>query len=735
MIHYKYSIEGIVQGVGFRPFVYTLALKHSLKGFVLNDSSGVKISLEGKPNNIDIFEKELYSKLPPLARIDRLEKVACPLKNFNKFIITKSKDTQSKHSLVSADFAMCSECLSEIRDETNRRYNYFFTNCTNCGPRYSIVKTVPYDRPNTSMQPFTMCKECQKEYDNPLDRRYHAQPISCEKCGPTLSLKDMNGNVLSTNLEALIGLAHFIKEGNIVAMKGMGGFHLICDATSDKTIKNLRQKKNRPSKPFAVMMKSIEDVVSKCKLSSCEKSRVISKERPIVLLKTKKNNISPLVAPFIDRLGVFLAYTPLHVKLLDFLEKPIVATSANRSGEPIVTNEEDLKSKLSGVIDYYLDYNREIINSSDDSVLQIINYRDLIMRASRGITPLSIRLKTNETRKILAVGAHQKNAIAIYMNNQIILSPYIGDLDNIETVEAFYKTLKTFKEFYDFEPDLIVCDKHPLYESTKWTKKQDIPFVQVQHHYAHILSCMLEHDIDEKVLGIAWDGTGYGDDGTIWGGEFFVCDRNEYERVAYFEPFSLLGGDASIKDIKRIALSIILDCEEDKIYNSFLSSFKKTELNLLKQMHKKALNSPNCSAVGRLFDMVAVIAGVCDKVSYDGESGLILESLYDYKIKDSYDIYLEDGIIKYKHIIKEMIKDKDASLISSKFINSLVNIISIISQNYSLKTLLSGGVFQNRTLLEGIINKNDNIIFQNLLPINDGSIAIGQLTRILSQKN
>ncbi len=735
MIHYKYSIEGIVQGVGFRPFVYTLALKHSLKGFVLNDSSGVKISLEGESNNIDFFEKDLFSKLPPLARIDRLEKVACPLENFNEFIISKSKNSESKHSLVSADFAMCDECLSEMRDKNNRRYNYFFINCTNCGPRYSIVKTVPYDRPNTSMQAFEMCDECQKEYDNPQERRYHAQPISCKKCGPTLALKDMNGNVISTNLKAIQDLAHFVKEGNIVAMKGMGGFHLICDATSDKTIKNLRKKKNRPSKPFAVMMKSIEDVISSCELSVGEKSRVVSKERPIVLLKTKQNNISPLVAPFIDRLGIFLAYTPLYVKLLDFLEKPIVATSANRSGEPIITNEKDLKFKLSDVIEYYLDYNREIINSSDDSVLQIINNKDLIMRASRGITPLSIRLKTNETRKILAVGAHQKNAIAIYMNNQIILSPYIGDLDNIETVEAFYKTLKTFKEFYDFEPDLIVCDKHPLYESTKWTKKQNIPFVQVQHHYAHILSCMFEHNIDEKILGIAWDGTGYGDDGTVWGGEFFVCDRHEYERVASFEPFSLLGGDASIKDIKRIALSMILDCEEDKIYNNFLSSFKTTELNLLKQMHKKELNSPKCSAVGRLFDMVAVIAGVCDKVSYDGKSGLILESLYDGNIKESYDIYFEDGIIKYKHIIKDMIKDKDATLIASKFINSLVDIISAISHKYSLKTLLSGGVFQNRTLLEGIMNKNSNIIFQNILPINDSSIAIGQLIHILSQKN
>jgi len=735
LIHYKYSIEGIVQGVGFRPFVYTLALKHSLKGFVLNDSSGVKISLEGEPSNIDIFEKELYSKLPPLARIDTLKKVACPLKNFASFVITKSKEGSSKHSLVSADFAMCDECLSEMRDETNRRYNYFFTNCTNCGPRYSIVKTVPYDRPNTSMQPFAMCTECQKEYDNPLDRRYHAQPISCEKCGPTLSLKNMNGSTISTNQDAILGLAELIKKGHIVAMKGMGGFHLICDASNDETLKTLRAKKNRPSKPFAIMFKCIEDIESTCRVTSSEKSRVLSNERPIVLLKTKQNSLSPLIAPYIDRLGVFLAYTPLHVKLLDFLENPIVATSANRSGEPIVTNEDDLKTKLSGVIEYYLDYNRKIVNSSDDSVLQVIGEKDLMMRASRGVTPMSLRVQTSENRKILAVGAHQKNAIAIYMNNQIMLSPYIGDLDNIATVDAFYKTLETFKEFYDFEPDLIVCDKHPLYETTKWAKKQNIPYEQVQHHYAHILSCMFEHNVDEKVLGVAWDGTGYGDDGTIWGGEFLVCDRSEYKRVAYFEPFLLLGGDASIKDIKRIALSMILDCEENEIYSDFFSYFKTSELNLLKQMHKKELNSPKCSAVGRLFDMVAVIAGVCDKVSYDGESGLILESLYDDNVTEAYDVYLDGEIIKYKHIIKEMIKDKNSSLIASKFINSLVQIILILSNKYSLKTLLSGGVFQNRTLLENILKNCDNILFQNKLPINDGSIAIGQLTSVFYRNN
>lgn len=732
--NFKFEVEGIVQGVGFRPFVYTLALKYNLKGYVLNHSSGVSILIEGKVEDIENFEENLYLQLPPLARIDKLEKKELKLENFNEFSIMDSKSNEIKYSLVSPDFAMCDECFKEMHDKTNRRYNYFFTNCTNCGPRYSIIQTVPYDRPNTSMSPFTMCEECQKEYDNPLNRRYHAQPISCSKCGPSLYLKDMAGNVLEENDKSIEKLANFIKNGSIVAMKGMGGFHLICDANNEKTLEELRIKKNRPSKPFAIMMQSYEMIESYCHVNDSEKKRVLSNDRPIVLLKRKENSLSSLIAPFIDRLGVFLPYTPLHVRLLENLDNPIVATSANKSGEPIVTNEKDLKEQLKGVIEYYLDYNRDILNASDDSVLQVVDKKDLIMRASRGLTPLSIRVETNEKKKVLAVGAHQKNAIAFYMNNQIILSPFIGDLDNVATVDYFKKTLDTFKKFYGFEPDVIVGDKHPSYESTKWAKEQGVPFFQVQHHYAHILSCMFEHNIDEKVLGIAWDGTGYGDDGTIWGGEFLVCDRKNYERVAYFEPFLLLGADASIKDIRRIALSMILDCKDDKLYDSFLNQFSKSELSLLKQIHNKKLNSPKCSAVGRLFDMVAVLCGVCEQVSYDGESGLIIESLYDKSITESYNIYMDNNIIRYKHIIKEMLIDNDSSIIASKFINSLVNIIISISSNYDLKVLLSGGVFQNRTLLEQILLQKNNIIFQNKFPINDGGISIGQLTNILTRR-
>ncbi len=735
MLHVNYRLEGIIQGVGFRPFVYTIALTHNLKGFVLNDSTGVEISLEGEFDDITSFEHDLYHKLPPLARIDFCKKEEKELAFFEEFKIIQSKNKTTKYSLVSPDFAMCEDCLAEMRDKKDRRYNYFFTNCTNCGPRYSIVKTVPYDRPNTSMKPFVMCEKCQDEYNNPRDRRYHAQPISCPTCGPTLTLKNIKGKDLSYNNQAIADLAKLIEEGHIVAMKGMGGFHLICDASNETTIQTLRAKKNRPSKPFAVMFKDIKEIGKVCLLSDTEKQKINSNERPIVLVKkdTKKFNLSTLIAPRIDRLGVFLPYTPLHVLLLDVLKNPIIATSANHSGEPIITHEADLQKKLGFIIEYYLDYNREIVNASDDSVVQVIGDKELMMRASRGITPHSIRFVSTCDKKVLAVGAHQKNSIAIYMNNQIILSPYIGDLDNVATVDFFKRTLETFKNFYDFEPDIILGDKHPLYESTKWAKSQAKPFYQVQHHYAHILACMFEHNLDEEVLGIAWDGTGYGDDGTIWGGEFFTCKKTSYERVGHFETFALLGGDASIKDIKRIALSMILDTKEEEIYANIYNQFSKSELKLLKQIHAKNINSPQCSAVGRLFDAVAVICGICDKVSYDGESGLLLESLYDEKITEYYDFFLEDGVVRYKHTIKEMLKDKEPTLIASKFINALVNIIDIFTKQYDLKIVISGGVFQNRTLLENIIAKHSNIYFQEKFSINDGSIAIGQLISFLSK--
>jgi len=733
MKRYRYRVEGIVQGVGFRPFVYQIACKNSLNGYVLNDSMGVEIEVEGTEESLREFDRALHVELPPLSRVDFIDKKELEAKSYKDFQIKKSNSKQSKQTLVSPDMSICDDCLRELQDVKNFRSNYFFINCTNCGPRYSIIKTVPYDRANTSMEPFMMCQKCEREYTNPMNRRYHAQPISCPSCGPELFLRDMGERVLAKNLEAIDKLANLIQDGYIVAMKGMGGFHLICNATNGKTVKLLRERKSRPTKPFAVMFQTIEDVEKSTTLTQSEVKAIESQQRPIVLVKKRKKSlICEAVAPYIDRLGVFLPYTPLHVLLLQRLNSPIVATSANRSGEPIITDKKELRDSLGGVVEFYLDYNREIINSSDDSVLQMIDKRVLMIRSSRGYTPTSFRFDSSETRHILAVGAHQKNSIALYLNNQIIQSPYIGDLDTIKSCEFFERTLEVFKRLYSFEPEVIICDKHPNYFTTQWAKKQGTELYQVQHHYAHILSCMFEHSLNTKVLGVAWDGTGYGDDGTIWGGEFLICDRKSSERVAYFEPFLLLGGDRSIKDIKRVALSMVFDVDDGK-YEKFKNLFSKSELALLGQMHAKVINSPKCSSVGRIFDAVAVFSGVCSEVSYDGESGLIIESLYDDKINDSYKFYLDGKVIRYKHIFAEMVEDKDPKVIATKFINALVDIFFEISSKYDIDIALGGGVFQNRTILEKITKRESrqNIYFPHKLPINDGGIAVGQLCNYL----
>lgn len=639
-----YCIEGMVQGVGFRPFVYTLALRHTLSGFVLNNEKGVNIEVEGSKESLEAFELALFRELPPLARIDFFSKEALTCKNDERFEIHHSEEGKNKSSLVLPDMSLCNDCLKELHDPHNRRYHYFFINCTNCGPRYSIIKTVPYDRPNTSMAPFVMCDACESEYTNPLDRRYHAQPISCSTCGPTLFLRSISGKVIASDEQALQHLAALIRSGNIVAMKGMGGFHLICDASNADVVERLRARKKRPSKPFAVMFKNEEAINEVCELTHHEAEGICSLLRPIVLVKQNKKNglIAPNVAPKLDRLGVFLPYTPLHVILFEYLKKPIVATSANLSGEPIIYEAKTLVNKLSHVVEYYLDYNREIINSSDDSVLQYVGNKRIVMRSSRGMAPQSFRLKSTDERNILCVGAHQKNAIAIYLNHQMIISPYIGDLDTIASCELFEAMLERFKYFYDFEPELIVADMHPNYFSAQWAKKQNIPCIFVQHHYAHILSVMCEHALDETVLGIAWDGTGYGEDGTIWGGEFLLCDTKTYERVAYFEPFLLLGGDASIKDTKRILASLLWDVLGDEADGFLHHYFDTPSLKRLKQVYSKKINAPLCSSVGRLFDAVAVLCGMHERISYDGESGLLLERLYDDRIQEHYTVYFED---------------------------------------------------------------------------------------------
>lgn len=739
------KIEGLVQGVGFRPFVYSHATKFHLFGFISNTPKGVHIELEGAENSIEEFIKSLHQKLPPLARIDSIEKSQIECKNDKEFIIKKSEFSETKTSAVLPDMAICDDCLKEMKDPKNRRFNYPFINCTNCGPRYSIIQDIPYDRPFTSMAKFTMCDECKKEYENPLNRRYHAQPISCKNCGPKLFL---DGKVCE-NAEAIQKIAELINDGKIVAIKGIGGFHLVCDALNEKPIKALREFKARPTKPFAIMCKDLQQAFSHVKINSDEENALLSIEKPIVLLDKKDNShVNKLVAPHTSRLGIFLPNTPLHVMLFDYLKNPIIATSANIKSEPIITKKEDLDEKFGDLLSGILDYDRDILHPCDDSLMQMIGDKKLYLRVSRGIAPLTISHKSSVKKNILAVGVEQKNAIAFYINGRIILSAYLGGMGTLKTYELFEKTIESWKRFYDIEFDEIIHDNHPQYTTTKYATTQNIKTTSVNHYHAHILATMIDRKIplNTKVLGVAWDGTGYGDDGTIWGGEFLVVKGKSYKRVAHFKPFKLLGGDKSVKNIDRIAYSMMLDIGED------LSELES--LKFLSQMHKKNINAPLCSSVGRLFDAVCYFTTGLKEVSYDGESGLLLESLYDEEIFDAYTLEIKNGVITYDKMLKQIIKDRKnlsgggtsvpledqnimqtqvglkshpRSLIATKFINALADIIVKIATAHNLPVVLSGGVFQNKTLLTKLQKKLPNAHFPQTLTPNDGSICVGQI--------
>ncbi len=733
------QVKGIVQGVGFRPYVYNLALKNELFGWVNNDDQGVNIALEGDDLNIEDFLNTLKNSPPPLSKIDSITSEEKKLQNFKSFEIIESKTTSNKSTIISPDMAICDDCIADINNPENFRYEYALTNCTNCGPRYSIINTVPYDRCNTSMAKFKMCSKCQEEYKDPLNRRYHAQPVSCEACGPKIALYNNKNEQLSKDIQSIIDIAQKIKEGKIVAIKGLGGFHLVCNALDDKVVYELRDRKNRPTKPFAVMFKNLEQIKNHTILTKKEEEIITSKEKPITLVKMKnlnKTKLSKYIAPNIDRLGCFIAYTPLHHLLFKYLDTPIVATSANLSDEPILRFKDEVIEKLADVVDYILDFDRDIINACDDSVVQVANDDILVLRNARGYAPTSLKLPKKTNKKILALGANQKSTIALAFEDNLILSPHIGDLGSITSIEYFNRTIETFKRFYDFEPDLVVCDKHPNYESSKWAKGQDIKIVEIQHHYSHVLSTMAEYNLDEKVLAFSFDGTGFGDDGNIWGGEVFIADKKEYKRAYHLNYFKLLGGEKSIKEPKRVALSLLFDCfsleEILNLNNPTVNAFSESEIKIMYAMWQKGLNAPKTSSMGRVFDAIASFCDISQTQSYEGETGLQIEMAYEKSFNESYPFDIKDGKIDFSKAIKEIIKDKDKNLVCSKFLNMLVELISQISKKHSdLPIVLTGGVLQNKTLLQLVSyrleKENRRYYYSKKIPLNDGGISIGQV--------
>lgn len=743
MVTFFIKVKGIVQGVGFRPFVYNLAIKHDIKGWVNNDEKGVNILLYAQEESIENFILELKSNSPILAKIDsiRIRKIT-KKQEYKSFEILDSSTSKNKTTIISPDISICEECIKDINDINNFRYNYSLTNCTNCGPRYSIIEIIPYDRCNTSMKEFKLCQNCQEEYENPANRRYHAQPVSCEVCGPNVTLYNKNNIVISNNIEAIKKTAELLDKGYIIAIKGLGGFHLMCDATNDNIVNKLRVVKNRPTKPYALMFNNINTIKRYTKINIIEEEILTSKERPIVLVNKKENTIiSKFVAPNVNKLGCFIAYTPLHYLLFRYINKPLVATSANLKDEPIIRTKEEIIDKLEDVIDFVLDYNREIINTCDDSIIQNVRKYNIKLRNARGYAPTSIKLKKELQKKILSLGANQKSTISIAFKNNLILSPHIGDLNSIESAEYFERTINTFKRFYDFEPNVIICDKHPNYESTKFAmkikeKNPNIKLVQVQHHYAHILSVMAQENIEKEVLGFAFDGTGYGDDGNIWGGEVLLSSRKEFKRVKHIKYFRLIGGEIAVKEPKRVALSLLFDTFSlDEVLAMDIptvKAFKDTEIKIFYTMWQKGLNSPLCSSIGRLFDAISSFADILQVQTYEGETGLQIEQNYDKSIISSYTYEIFEEEIDLRPMIKEIINEKDKKLICSKFINTLVNLILEISNIYkNFPVVLSGGVFQNKILLEFLLDefeKEGREFYFNIdIPSNDGGISIGQI--------
>ncbi|MBU1667563.1 carbamoyltransferase HypF [bacterium] len=731
MIRERYFIEGLVQGVGFRPFIYKIAHALGLTGFVKNSPGGVEIEVEGKPKQLQQFEHDLRTNLPPLARIDTLSKSSKEPSHGQRFDIIQTQATGSKIALVSPDVAVCSDCLADIKEQ-EKYHNYFATNCTNCGPRYSIIQTVPYDRVNTSMASFIMCPSCQAEYTDPLNRRYHAQPVSCYECGPSLTLQSKDKLFELKATEIIQTTAKFINEGKLIAIKGIGGFHLVCDGSNSQVIERLRDDKNRPTKPFALMCKDLEQIKQIAYVNTKEEELLSSKEAPIVILKKRKKSekLSKNIAPNIDRIGCFLPYTPLHHLLFEHLESPIIATSANLGDEPIIIHQEDIFEKLP-FVDVVLDFNRDIVNGVDDSLLQVVGNTKQTLRLARGYAPKVIKLPFKANQKILAVGANAKNSIAFAFEDSIIVSPHIGDLDSLVAFDYFERTIETFKRFYDFEADIIVHDKHPNYHTTRWAKAQNRPLIAVQHHLAHVYACKAEFGLMGDYLGFSFDGMGYGDDGTLWGGEVFLGDERKYT----FKPIKLLGGVKAIKEPRRVALSMLFDelgLEEVLALDvQLLESFHPSELKILHQSYSKNLNAPLSSSVGRLFDAVASLSNVCQTISYEGESGLLCESFYTPSITECFPFTIEDGVINIK-IIQTLLKNNlSTEEINSMFINSLVEIIIQVSKLEQQEVILTGGVFQNKTLLELVTArlKKENIVhyYQQETAINDGGIALGQL--------
>ncbi len=765
------QIKGIVQGVGFRPFVFGLAAKNSLKGRVLNNAIGVLIDVEGEDCRIDEFISELKTNPPPLSQIDSIELKDYrngSAENFTEFRIVESDSSERRFTQISADIATCADCLREMFDPNNRRFRYPFINCTNCGPRFTIIENVPYDREQTTMREFAMCAECRSEYENPLDRRFHAEPICCPNCGPEVFLsskfkvQSSKSEIRSLKSENLIPDAvgqarRLLKNGEILAVKGIGGFHLVCDATNAEAVKTLRARKYREDKPFALMANSIETIEKYCEISEAEKELLESKERPIVLLQKKSQaEITEAIAPKSGNLGFMLPYAPLHFLLLENLKSPLVMTSANISDEPICYQDEDAKERLCKIADYFLTHNRRIHIRADDSIVRVFNYeseekkqseiqnlKPQILRRSRGFAPAPVKTAFEFEKQILACGAELKNTFCLTKDDNAFLSHHIGDLENLETLQSFTSDIEHYKNLFNLEPEIVAYDLHPEYLSTKYALSLDAEKIGVQHHHAHIASCLADNSADGEVIGAAFDGSGFGLDGKIWGGEFFVADFKNAERVFHLEYVPLAGGAKAIREPWRMAAVYLQKIFGDDFLSleiPFVKNLNLAEWKIIKSMLRSGTNCPETSSMGRLFDAMASLIGLRNHVNYEGQAAMELEAIADKYETKSYEFEIDGSrIIKSESVIKSAVEDLlsgiPASEIAARFHSAAADLIAKIAveiraERKLSRVALSGGVFQNALLLErtGELLKRENfeILTHNHVPANDGGIALGQ---------